>query len=286
MANSSLPWVRLHHSMLEWEWYGDRNVTAVFLHLILLGHTGVWRHQGAAMPPGTLITSVDELAATLSLARGTVSRALEVLKRSGEITATRDPTSTSNRRKTLITIVNWGEKQGKKSISVREMNAKAVDVEKLVETAKDDGGREIGREIGREQYLINNNKENLDNREIDNRAQNAPENSLSNQNQNDFCYPTTPEEVIQAAEAQCIRLTEQDALIFIDNYRSKGWMVGGSRITDWKARIRLFAEARKQITHQNKGVQNDNANTIRGGHVVGHDGDFLNDPLVKAYPGT
>lgn len=129
-------------------------------------------------------------------------------------------------------------------------------------------------------YLININKENL---EIEREKEDEP--SRPNQSQ-DFRYPKTAQEVIQAAEAQCIRLTEQDALIFIDNYRSKGWMVGGSRITDWKARIRLFAEARKQITHQNKGAQNGNSELIRGGHVVGHESDFANDPLVAKYPGS
>lgn len=293
-----LPWVKLHRSMLEWEWYGSKEARLLFLHLILSAHDGEWRHMGAAMPPGTLVTTYAELAAEVGISTRTVARLMGLFTRSGEVSEEPDPVHIGQGRpKTLITLNNWDDRQKRKPSPNGAGNDAGnsagnypVEGEEL-NPEKTGAGKQIMQVITQDTmqvntqentYLISNNKENLE-IERDREGELSP----PLQAQNDFRYPTTAKEVIQAAEAQCIKLTETDALIFLDNYRSKGWMVGGSRITDWKARIRLFMESRKQITHQNKGAtQNDNSELIRGGHVVGHDGDFLNDPLVKAYPGT
>lgn len=289
-----LPWVKLHRSMLEWEWYGSKEARLLFLHLILSAHDGEWRHMGAVMPPGTLVTTYAELAAEVGISTRTVSRIMGLFTRSGEVSEEPDPVHLGQGRpKTLITLNNWEDRQKRKPSPNGAGNDAGnsagnypVEGEEL-NPEKTGAGKQITQvntQVNTQEntYLINNNnKENLE-IERDREGELSP----PLQAQNDFRYPTTAKEVIQAAEAQCIRLTEDDALIFLDNYRSKGWMVGGSRITDWKARIRLFVEARKQITHQNQGVQNDNANTIRGGHVVGHEADFANDPLVAKYPGS
>lgn len=291
-----LPWVKLHRSMLEWEWYGSKEARLLFLHLILSAHDGAWRHFGAEMPTGTLVTTYAELAAEVGISTRTVARLMGLFTRSGEVTEEPDPVHIGQGRpKTLVTINNWEERQKRKQsgnvsanfagnsagnypVEGEELNHEKTWAGKQITQVNTQVNNQVNTQENT--YLIDINKEILEGEREEGKT------PPPTQFQSDFRYPQTAAEVIQAAEAQGVKMTEDDALTFLANYASKGWMVNGAKITNWRARIWVFMETRKRIT-QNQGVsQNDNANTIRGGHVVGHDGDFLNDPLVRPYPGT
>ena len=93
--------IKLHRSMIEWEWYKDINVKTLFLHLIFAANYEAKRWQGIEVKRGQLITGRLELAESTGLSERKVRTALEKLKMTNEITI-----KTTNRF-SIITLTNY-----------------------------------------------------------------------------------------------------------------------------------------------------------------------------------
>lgn len=98
-------YIRIHRSLLDWEWYGDEAVTVLFLHLLLTVNWKPGNFRGMEVPAGTVITSLDKLADTFGWSRGKLRRTIDKLKRTGEAT------SQTTNHWTAITLVNWAKYQ-------------------------------------------------------------------------------------------------------------------------------------------------------------------------------
>lgn len=98
-------YIRIHRSLLDWEWYGDEAVTVLFLHLLLTVNWKQGNFRGNSVPPGTVVTSLDKLADTFGWSRGKLRRTLAKLKQTGEAT-----TKTANHW-TAVTLINWAKYQ-------------------------------------------------------------------------------------------------------------------------------------------------------------------------------
>ena len=98
-------YIRIHRSLLDWEWYGDEAVTVLFLHLLLTVNWKPGKFRGHDIPPGTVVTSLDKLADTFGWTRGKLRRTILKLKQTGEAT-----TQTTNHW-TAVTLVNWAKYQ-------------------------------------------------------------------------------------------------------------------------------------------------------------------------------
>jgi hypothetical protein len=98
-------YIRIHRSMLDWEWYSDEAAKCLFLHLLLSVN---WKHgkwRGHDVEPGTMICSIDGLAETMGWTRSKLRHTISKLKKTGEI-----ETTTTNHW-TAITLVNWAKYQ-------------------------------------------------------------------------------------------------------------------------------------------------------------------------------
>ena len=58
-------YIKLHRSILSWEWYGDTVTTCVFLHLLLTANIKDDRWQGIDVPRGSRVCSYTKLAEEL-----------------------------------------------------------------------------------------------------------------------------------------------------------------------------------------------------------------------------
>ena len=94
-------WVKLHRSLLDWEWYRDTNTKTVFLHLLLLANHGEGSYKGFALRAGQLISSVTEISEATGLTVRQTRTALSHLKTTSEVTI-----KTTNKF-SVITLVNW-----------------------------------------------------------------------------------------------------------------------------------------------------------------------------------
>lgn len=79
-------WIKVYRKLTEWEWYHDKNVSRVFLHLLLTANYEDKRWQGKAIQRGQLATSLVNLAFATTLSVQQVRTALNKLKSTNEIT--------------------------------------------------------------------------------------------------------------------------------------------------------------------------------------------------------
>ena len=93
--------IKIHRSIMKWEWYQDQNTVAVFLHLLLNANWEDCRYRGYEVPRGSLVVGRKAIAKTLGISEQSVRTSLEHLKSTNEITIK------STNRFSIITITNW-----------------------------------------------------------------------------------------------------------------------------------------------------------------------------------
>ena len=98
--------IKLHRSLLDWEWHDDSETLSVWIHLLLLANYKPTEWHQIPLKPGQLITSRDSLAKATGLSERKIRTALTRLKSSGCLTIE------STNRYTLISLVNFGFFQG------------------------------------------------------------------------------------------------------------------------------------------------------------------------------
>ena len=77
--------IQLPKTVLDWEWYGDSNVTRLFIHILLKANFKPKKWNGIKVGTGELITSLDKLKIELNLSLQNIRTALRKLKQSGYI---------------------------------------------------------------------------------------------------------------------------------------------------------------------------------------------------------
>ena len=65
-------------------------------------------------------------------------------------------------------------------------------------------------------------------------------------------YPTKPSEVVDVATRQGRPMTEKQAQEFIDYYSATGWMMRGTRITDWRHKVGGWCDRQQEIDARKK----------------------------------
>lgn len=130
-------WIKLHRSLLEWEWYQDHNVVIVFLHCLLRANHKDKKWQGIIIQKGSFITSYQNMSKELSGKNGSLSvqqvrTALNKLKSTNEITI-----KTSNKY-TCISINNWSEYQDDNTQDNKQITNKQQTNNKQITTNKND----------------------------------------------------------------------------------------------------------------------------------------------------
>ena len=104
-------WIKLHRSILEWEWYDDTNVRLLFLHILVSANYKPKNWKGVEIRRGQLMCSLPNLAKSTGLSLQQVRTAISKLKSTGEIT---DRQHAGGR---LITVVGYESYQSDNSPS-------------------------------------------------------------------------------------------------------------------------------------------------------------------------
>ena len=99
-------YIKLHRSILGWEWWSDANTTRVFLWLLLNAQWEDSRFRGYEVPKGSLVTSYNSISQNLDISVKSARVAIEHLKRTGEVAIKR------HSHFSIVTIVNWDKFQG------------------------------------------------------------------------------------------------------------------------------------------------------------------------------
>ena len=115
MDNSG--WIKLHRSLLKWEWYDDIPSKVLFLHLLLKANHESSKWHGQLVERGQLIVGRDELAKQTGLTIQQLRTALDKLKSTSQIT------SKATNKFTVISICNYDKYQDQ---STSQITSKAT----------------------------------------------------------------------------------------------------------------------------------------------------------------
>ena len=98
-------WIKIHRSILDWEWYEDTNTFRLFIHLILKANHKDKNYKGKLIKRGCLVTGRDLLSIETGLSVQQIRMCLERLKSTNEITIK------SSSKGTEIQVVKYNEYQ-------------------------------------------------------------------------------------------------------------------------------------------------------------------------------
>ena len=109
--NKDRGFVKLYRSMLDWEWYQDSNVKALFIHALIRANFDEQRFQGVTVPRGSFVSSYPSLSKELGISVQSVRTALKKLISTGELTVKKYP------KYTLFKVENYESYQSVNSLS-------------------------------------------------------------------------------------------------------------------------------------------------------------------------
>jgi len=108
--------VKLHRSLLNWEWYNDIPTTRLFTHLLLSANFKDKKWKGILIKRGQLLTGRIELSKETGLSQQQVRTALTKLKSTNELTII------STNKYSILEIVNYSLYQDKETNSNHQIN--------------------------------------------------------------------------------------------------------------------------------------------------------------------
>lgn len=98
-------WIKLHRKFIKWEWFTDVNTCHLFQYLLLEANHKETKWRGHIIAPGQLLTGRVKIALETGLSERNVRTSLDKLK------STKEVTSRSYNRYSIITICKWKEYQ-------------------------------------------------------------------------------------------------------------------------------------------------------------------------------
>lgn len=107
-------WIKLHRSIMDWEWYEDQNTFRLFLHILLTANHADKNWRGIMIKKGQKLTSQLKLSEQTGLTRQQVRTCLNRLESTNEITMQ------STAQNTMITVLQWDKYQEETNESTNE----------------------------------------------------------------------------------------------------------------------------------------------------------------------
>jgi len=94
-------YVKIHRSILEWEWYADLITKSVFFHCLISANFKPRSWKGVEVKRGQFVTSISHFSSEISISAQQLRTALKKLEKSGEIIVA------STNKNTLITVTKF-----------------------------------------------------------------------------------------------------------------------------------------------------------------------------------
>ncbi len=98
-------WIKLHRSMLDWEWYTDINVCRLFTHMLLKANHKDNNWRGILIKRGQTLTSLNKLESETGLSKSQIRTAIK------KLISTREIAQQSHSQHTVFTIKNYDSYQ-------------------------------------------------------------------------------------------------------------------------------------------------------------------------------
>jgi len=202
--DDSKGWIQLHRRLMSKGWYKDSEYVHLWIHLLLSANhkPNEWLYKDKMMKieRGQLITSRKSIGVSTGIERNKVERILKCFESEQQIKQQNLFTSR------LITILNYDDYQKNEQDFEQPVSSKRAASEQRVST--------------------NNNVNNVK----------IKKENILKEKSSHFQKPT-PQQITEYAQSISFEL---DGNQFFDYYESKGWMIGKSKMKDWKAAVRTW----------------------------------------------
>ena len=196
MANNT-GWIKIHRTMLDWEWYDDINTKVLFIHCLLLANHKAKEWHGITIERGTFITSYHTLAEETGLSYQQVRTSLNKLKVTHELTF--KPTN----KYSVISICNY-------------------DTYQVLDELKQHSKSQSNTQSDNSQVTTTKNVKNVRNKET---SIVPPKNK--------FIKPTKAELDAYCEKMKYDVNTEK----WLAHYNSNGWKVGKNPMKSWQSAL-------------------------------------------------
>jgi len=164
----SVGWIKLHRSLLDWEWYDDINATRLLIHLLISVNYEDKQWKGEIIKSGSMVFSWEKLSVKTGLSIQQLRSSMTKLENSREVTR-----YTTNKYQ-VVTLLKWDKLQDyttqatDKPTSKQQTNNRQITTTKEIKNKR---SKEIYRSFFHlsisvseyEKLLENYSKENIDN---------------------------------------------------------------------------------------------------------------------------
>jgi len=123
-------WIKLHRTLLEWEWMSDTNTFQTFIYCLLRANFEDKTWRGIEIKRGSFYTSLDTISNETGLSVRQIRTSLDKLQMTGELTGSKMP------RGRIITVLNYDKYQEVDRLSVSEKAGSRQALDRLVTTNK------------------------------------------------------------------------------------------------------------------------------------------------------
>lgn len=209
--------VLLYRSIMSWEWYWDDKTYRLFLYLLMTANFKTRRIGGRTVKRGQLVTSIKRLSAENRLTPRQTRTALSHLELTGEVTSETSPQGT------IITIKNYAKYQ---------IATSGLSNDRQTTSDKQTAKRATSDRQTTDKPSLLKKKEKK--REGENPP---PADTLSQK-----FVPPSAEQVAAYCGEKGYHVDPEQFVFF---YESKGWMVGKSKMKNWKAAVATWEKRDK-----------------------------------------
>ncbi len=210
-------WIKLHRSLLEWEWYDDINVRLTFIHCLMSANYEDKKWQGTIIKRGTFVTGRDVLANEIGISVRQVRTALTKLK------STNDLTIKTTSKGTLVAVVKYNKFQARGDESTSKSTSKSTS-----DRPANDQQTTTTKKLKKEKKVV------VQPHQLSKFIEDQPQ-QPTNHGQ------PTQAEVMKMVGSTAYPLTSECAESYYLNRESTGWMKRNQPITNWRADLALFA---------------------------------------------
>lgn len=98
-------WIKMHRSIMDWEWYKDSEALHLFIHLLIEANHSNKYWMGVLVKRGEFVTSIASLSKATGITAKKIRARLDKFEETGEIKRT------ASNKHTIITVINYNNYQ-------------------------------------------------------------------------------------------------------------------------------------------------------------------------------
>lgn len=125
-------WIKLHRSLIDWEWYTDHNTSRLFIHCLLRANHTDHEWRGIFIKRGSFYTSLNTLSSETGLSLRQIRTSFDKLILTGELT------SSGMARGRMITIHEYDSYQEDDRLNGSQMTGNRQADDRVATTNKND----------------------------------------------------------------------------------------------------------------------------------------------------